>query len=73
MCLKEPAARCPIKTTDRSHLSLQGNVIVQPLKGIQQRLVGFWNFAWAENRGSQWSEADNSPIVKQQQDRPVLM
>lgn len=39
-----------MKTADSSHLSLQGNVIVKPLEGIQQRLSGIWNFAGAENR-----------------------
>lgn len=39
-----------IKTADSSHLSLQRNVVVQPFEGIQQRLLGVWNFARAENR-----------------------
>lgn len=41
---------CPIKSADSSHLSLQGDVIVQPLEGIQQGLAGVWNFAWAEKK-----------------------
>lgn len=38
-----------MKKADSSHLSLQGDVIVQPLEGIQQCLACVWNFAWAEN------------------------
>lgn len=30
-----------------SHLSLQWNVVVQPLEGTEQRLPGFWNLSWA--------------------------
>lgn len=50
---------------DSSHLGLQGNVIVQPLEGIQQCLTGVWNFAWAENR-------DSAICVKQIERKPEV-
>lgn len=46
----ELTALCPIKTPESSHLSLQGDVIVQPLEGTQQGLVGVWNVTWAEKQ-----------------------
>lgn len=60
MLLEEPAAQFHTETADSSYLSLQGNVVVQPLEGIQQRLAGVWNFAWAEKREreSNMCEAD---------------
>lgn len=75
-----------IKTADSSHLSLQRNVVVQPFEGIQQRLLGVWNFARAENRererekesdmceerGSQRSRTEtNNCIIGKTTDGPV--